>query len=400
MTAGGSFAEGDQFRVAMVISDALDQEWGSTTHVMELARELGRIADLQLYMRRPEGSSGAPPGAVLIPGSSLPVVGFIACQARLFARLLSDLRRSPPDVIYSRYTPFGLAAAGVAIVLGLPHVIELNGIVQEDMAAQGVPWPIRAIARLSERLHYGGADGIVAVTGGIADDLATRFGRTDATVIPNGVNCDLFRPAETAEWAKGLGLDAGCDCVSFVGNLASWQGLDVLLEAMPLIRRTVPGARFLIVGNGSERERLLRRADELGISEACTFTGSVPYAEVPRYINASTVCAAPFVKQRNERTGLSPLKIYEYMACSRPVVTTDLPGVRELIQESGGGIVVPPGEPEALAKAVIRMLTDREAARIAGRRGCAYVRSRHCWGHVAREVLRCCHAAVREWKSR
>jgi hypothetical protein len=137
MTAGRSRAGSDRFRVAMVISDALDQEWGSTTHVMELARELGGIADLRLYMRRPRGSSGAPPGAVLIPGSSLPFVGFIACQARLFARLLSDLRRSRPDVIYSRYTPFGLAPAGAALVLGLPHVIELNGIVQEDMAAQG-----------------------------------------------------------------------------------------------------------------------------------------------------------------------------------------------------------------------------------------------------------------------
>jgi glycosyltransferase involved in cell wall biosynthesis len=393
-------AEADRLRVAMVISNALDQEWGSTTHVMELARELGRIAELRLYMRRPEGSTGAPPGAVLIPGSSLPVIGFIAGQARLFVRLLADLRRSPPDVIYSRYTPFGLAPAGVAALLGLPHVIELNGIVQEDMAAQSVPWLVRAMARLSERLHYRGADGIVAVTGGIADDLATRYGRMDVTVIPNGVNCDLFRTAETAASAGGLGLDAGCDYVSFVGNLAPWQGLDVLLEAMPRIRDAAPSARFLIVGDGSERKRLLRRADELGVADACTFTGSVPYTDVPRYITASMVCTAPFVQKRNERTGLSPLKIYEYLACSRPVVTTDLPGVRELIQESGGGIVVPPGDPDALAGAVIRMLTDCEAARTAGERGCAYVLSRHCWRHVARDVLSCCRAAMRERKSR
>jgi glycosyltransferase involved in cell wall biosynthesis len=384
-----------QLRIVMVVSNALTAGWGSTTHVFELAHELGRVADLRLYVRRPEGSMEAPPGAILVRGSSLPIVGFLVHQARLFLLLLFDLRRTRPDVIYSRYTPFGVAPAGISLLLGIPHVIELNGIIQEDMAAEGESWHLRMLARLSERYHYLRADGIVAVTVGIADDLALRYGRTDTIVVPNGVNCEQFRPDKADEAAERLGLASGYTYISFIGNLASWQGVDVLLDAAPRILEAVPSARFLIVGDGSERENLHRRAEQLGVSATCTFTGSVPYRNVPQYINASSVCTAPFVQKRNERTGLSPLKIYEYFACARPVVTTDVPGVRELILDSGGGVVVPPGDSGALAEAVIHLLRDGDAGRDAGARGGAYVTASHCWRHVAMEIFSSCQAVIR-----
>lgn len=382
--------DGRALRIAVIVSNSLDPAWGSTTHIVELSTELGRQANVRTYLRRSERPVPAPPGTVLVRGSTLPVIGYLVFQARLLVRLLRDLSRSSPDVLYSRYTPFGIAPACASVLLGIPHVIELNGIVQEDLAAEGVPRHLMGLARVSERLHCRGAARIVAVSDGIAEDVARRYGRMDTVVVANGVNCSLFRPIEREEAARALGLDPDHQYICFVGNLAPWQGVDVLIEATPCILGAVPSARLLIVGDGSDRERLVRCADDLGLLDACVFTGSVPYTDVPLYINASAVCVAPFVRRRNERTGLSPLKIYEYLACARPVVASGIPGVSELIGESGGGRLVPPEDPGALAATVSELLGDEQARGSMGRAGREWVTSRHCWGHVAAEIVATC----------
>lgn len=379
-----------QLRMAVVVSNSLDPAWGSTTHIIELSTELARQVDTRIYLRRPGKSLHAPLGTVLVPGSTLPIIGFLAFQARLLFRLLRDLPRSRPDVLYSRYTPFGIAPACVALLLGIPHVIELNGIVLEDLAAEGGSRPLLWLARASERLHCAAAARIVAVTDGIADDIARRYGRRDTVIVANGVNCSLFRPVDQGEAARALGLSPDHQYICFVGNLASWQGIDVLLEAAPRILADAPSARLLIVGDGSERDHLARRADELGLQDACIFAGGVPYTDVPFYINASAVCLAPFVRQRNERTGLSPLKIYEYFACARPVVASGIPGVIELIEESNGGRLVPSEDPAALAATVTDLLLDPESRQRMGMAGREWVVSRHCWSHVASEIVAAC----------
>lgn len=387
---GEPLPKGRALQIAVIVSNSLDPAWGSTTHIVELSTELGRHADVRIYLRRSGRPVQVPSGTVFVPGSSLPVIGFLVFQARLLVRLLRDLSRSPPDVLYSRYTPFGIAPACASVLLGIPHVIELNGIVQEDLAAESGSRILMGLARVSERLHCTGAARIVAVSDGIADDVARRYGRTDTVVVANGVNCSLFRPVEREEAARALGLSPDHQYICFVGNLASWQGVDVLLEAAPRILAAVPSARLLIVGDGDERDSLGRRANELGLLDACIFTGSVPYSDVPIYINASTICVAPFVRRRNERTGLSPLKVYEYLACARPVVASGISGVSELIGESGGGRLVPPEDTAVFAATVSELLGDEQARVSMGRAGREWVVSGHCWSHVADEIIAIC----------
>src|SRR5690606_2863783 len=141
---------------------------------------------------------------------------------------------------------------------------------------------------------------------------------------------------------KELGLELETPYVCFVGNLAPWQGVEYLVKAAPSILSRFPECHFLIVGDGVMKDNLLKLCRELGVEDKFIFTGVVAYDRVPLYINASDICAAPFILARNAKIGLSPLKLYEYMACGKTVVASNISGVSDVLEASGGGILVPP----------------------------------------------------------
>jgi glycosyltransferase involved in cell wall biosynthesis len=138
------------------------------------------------------------------------------------------------------------------------------------------------------------------------------------------------------------------------------------------------------------KDRLLETASDLGISEKFTFTGRIPYEQVPFYISAADVCVAPFIKERNSKIGLSALKTYEYLACGKPIVASSIPGVQDLIESSGGGISVAPEDPEELAAAIVRLLSNKEIRDSMGKKGRRYVVENHSWDGVSRKILEIC----------
>ncbi len=141
------------------------------------------------------------------------------------------------------------------------------------------------------------------------------------------------------------------------------------------------------------KKEWLQLAENLGVSDKFIFTGSVPYNMVPIYINASDICVAPFIRERNSKIGLSALKTYEYFACGKPLVASSIPGIKDLIELSGGGISVTPENPEELANAVIKLLPDENTRSLMGDKGRKYVIENHSWDGVARKVLGVCNEA-------
>ena len=137
-------------------------------------------------------------------------------------------------------------------------------------------------------------------------------------------------------------LDANYKYVCFVGHLAPWQGVEYLIKSSPYILNKCPNTKFVIVGEGPKFDELVKLVNHLNISQNYLFTGYVNYETVPLYINASNICVAPFVIERNERIGLSALKLYEYLACGKPVVASKITGIEELLSASNGGISVAP----------------------------------------------------------
>ena len=153
--------------------------------------------------------------------------------------------------------------------------------------------------------------------------------------------------------------------MAYAGHLYAWKGVDVLLEALARI----PHARGLIVGGHPAEPDLARTksvADGLGIAERVTFTGLVEPARVPELLTQADVLVLPNPASAISTRYTSPLKLFEYMAARRPIVSSDLPSIREILRDGVNALLVAPGDPIALATRSSGCFTTRAlAARLA-----------------------------------
>ncbi|MGH2511176.1 MAG: glycosyltransferase family 4 protein, partial [Candidatus Limnocylindrales bacterium] len=183
-------------------------------------------------------------------------------------------------------------------------------------------------------------------------------------------------PCCTFREEYGIAPDAAV--VGVVARLEPEKGHPTLLEAWPAVLRAVPNAVLLIVGEGSRREELERQAAGLQITQRVVFTGRRD--DVPAVTAALDVAVLPSYR---EAQGLS---ILEAMALSRPVVASRVGGIPEVIEDGVSGLLVPPHDPEALAGAIVRLLTNHPLADMIGRAGHDVVHARFCIGLMVKAV--------------
>ena len=310
-----------------------------------------------------------------------------------FCRAIAKETRS--TIIYERRLSPKIAF-GVNRLTGLPYVVEINGIEEEAaMQGRGRRSALGGVKNQLRRRMMLRAKGVVTVSPGLGERVHSRYNvpRDRISVVPNGVDTDRFRPLDPKEARARLGW-AEAPWVVFVGNLVAWQGLETLVRAAPDAIEAC-GARFAIVGDGQLRASLETLARKHEIADHVSFAGSVPYETVPTYIGAAAACVAPFTRARNEAIGLSPLKVYEYLACGRPVIASAVPGISELMQRSGAGIAVPPDDPGALAAALRGVLGKPTEAREMGERGRAFAVNECSWKRSAESVERALESALR-----
>jgi glycosyltransferase involved in cell wall biosynthesis len=305
--------------------------------------------------------------------------------------------KSRPDVLYLRQNSFPFFPIILCKLFKIPSIVEVNGMVLDELKvsnSKSFAYRIFSFLALSsEKLNYRYSDRIVSVTEKLKDELVNLYDvpRDKILVINNGANTDLFKPMDQEKVKAELGLEKTKSYVCFVGHLAAWQGVEFLIYASPLILEKCPDVRFLVVGDGAVKTKLLETTSKLGLSDKFTFTGRIPYERVPLYINAADICVAPFIKGRNSKIGLSALKTYEYLACGKPIVASSIPGVKDLIDFSGGGISVSPEDPQELANGVIKLILNENTRLLMGEKGRKYVVKYHSWDGVARNVLNICN---------
>jgi glycosyltransferase involved in cell wall biosynthesis len=221
------------------------------------------------------------------------------------------------------------------------------------------------------------ADALVA-DGWAADQLPRTIGRSIHRV-PKGVDSDTFRPDGPSERAA-RGLEDRRVVIT-VARLVPIKNVQLLVEAMALVRQRVRDAHLLIVGDGPERERIRTRAVALGISDALTLVGSLPQRETPAYYRAADVFAL------SSDFDNSPNAVLEAMASGLPIVATDVGGVREFIPDDAGGAVVRRRDPAALASAIERYLTRSAEARAAGALNRRRAAADYSWRSSAERLL-------------
>ncbi len=373
----------------------LTTQRGEAIHARALARHLG-ARGLLVHLVTATPPSGVPNLGSGVRHWTRPD-GAVLRQAFFCLDLAREVRAS---ALYERRLSPKISYV-VSRTLGIPFLIEVNGI-EDEIALLGrqlAPWhPIRF--RIRGRM-YRAAAAVITVSTQLSAYVGRIHGLIDQRLvtIPNGVDLDRFRPGDLSVSRASLGLLPG-RWIAFVGNLVPWQGVSTLIRAFAIVLKSCPDARLVIVGDGILRESLEAVARDLGVAEHVRFAGSVPHEQIPRFIAASTICAAPFSRERNERIGLSPLKLYEYLAGGRPVVASDVPGVREVLLRSGAGITVPPDNDQALSAALVSLLDDPPRANAMGSAGRTFAVNECSWTRVAKRVDELIRSVTRDARER
>lgn len=216
------------------------------------------------------------------------------------------------------------------------------------------PRKARRLARREGRV-WRRAAAVVTTTAGIRDTFAETYGpRARVFVIPNG--CDV--PASRA--FPGL-CSTRPPRVLYAGQLYPWKGVDVLIRAVA----QVPEARLVILGGiagEADTARVRTLVESSGIAARTEMHATVPQARVAEELARASVVAVPFLRSVMTERHTSPLKAFEAMAAGRPMVISDLPSSREFLRDGENALLVPPGDPNALAGALRRLLEDPNLA--------------------------------------
>lgn len=374
----------------------------NSVHVRELAQNLLELGNEVVVIANL--SNSAYDGIVAVRSTKIPrirVLGWLITQIQALFFVILETTKNKCQLVYTR---FGLSSGPcllMARLTGMRCVIEVNGFPRDEAKVSRVGlwgkitgylknWVSDTACRYAQQ--------VIAVTPRIKEVLVAEYGiETDKiAVIPNGANTDLFKPMDTNQARRQLNLSGADYFVTFVGTLAAWQGVEYLIRSTPYILEGCPESKFLIVGDGPTEEELVKLAKEIAVSDWIIFTGMVPYDKVPLYINASDVCVAPKIPLGS---GYSPLKLYEYMACEKPVVATRTSGF-EILEGNNAGLLVNLENLQEFAEAIIKLLQDPELRKQMGENGRKYVVQNHSWESVARRVGEVCQQAMEEHKAK
>ncbi|MGI0080691.1 MAG: glycosyltransferase family 4 protein [Nitrososphaerales archaeon] len=303
--------------------------------------------------------------------------GFVAFFYYLYLRTIfsfytsfiasSVMRKNKLEAILERETSFG--AGGLASLFARkPMILEIVGPRYSRISV----WRSKKILYYSESM------------------LRKWVDRNKCIEVSGGVNLSLFREDKELreKFRKKLGFGPEDKVIGYVGTFQDWHGIDTLLYSMEELRTAHPNLRALLVGPYYEGYKAL--AKNLGLDNLSTFTGPIGYELVVGYINACDIMVALYEPDRNElrkRYGIgSPLKVLEYMACGKPVISTNVKPIDKVLYNKDSGYLVEPGNRKALIGAISNLLEDSSLANSLAANGRRITERYYSWRSLANTI--------------
>jgi glycosyltransferase involved in cell wall biosynthesis len=278
------------------------------------------------------------------------------------------------DAIYERFGLFSTGGVRAARELRIPHVLEVNAPLRAESARfRELPHP--DLAAELEREVVDGTGRVLAVSNALREMLVDDgVDASKVEVVPNGVDAEMLRAVEPRRGTRFT--------VGFAGSLKPWHGIDVLLEGFAAALHHEPTLRLEIVGHGP----LADAVATCGLPvDSLDYRGQLTHRETTRAIAGWDVGAAPY--PAFDDFYFSPLKVGEYMACAACPVTSDLPALRELLGDGKRGVLVEPGDPGALAAALVALARERPRALALGAAARAFALACLGWDRNAHRAL-------------
>ena len=314
----------------------------------------------------------------------IPVVNQLRVISSLERRIHEVINLEQPDIIQAHSPALnGIAALRAGRRHDLPVVYECRAFWEDAAVNHGScrEGDTRyRITRAMETHVFRRADAITTICQGLKSEIQSRgIPEERLTVIPNAVDLAAFplHGVRDEDLGKKLGLD-GKIVLGFIGSFYAYEGLQLLLEALPKVLEAVPEIRLLLVGGGREEAMLHSMAEHLSISDSVIFTGRVSHQQVRKYYELIDVCVYPRLRMRLTEI-VTPLKPLEAMARGRPVVASDVGGHRELIRDGENGRLFRAGDAVSLADTLRELVACQESWPEYKRKGREFVERERSW---------------------
>lgn len=311
---------------------------------------------------------------------------FLARAVHFGKSVLAHLALHPGyDVVHYRNIWDGFQIAQNKRKFGYKTLFEVNGLPSIELKYHYPGMDAELLAKIKEQeiatLHL--ADAVICPSNVTRDYIASLgLDRKRVTVIPNGVN-----PSDFAVTPLPV-RDGRVPVLLYIGTLADWQGLDIVIKSLPKILAEQP-AKLKIVGRGRSRQRkmLAKQIRKLGLEEHVILQPAVPHHEIPALISEADICLAPLgLNDRNVTQGACPIKVLEYMAAGRPLLASNMPIVRELVREDVDGLLFSPNDPDDLARQALLLLKDVELSQRLAESAAGHAREKFTW-HESQKKL-------------
>jgi PEP-CTERM/exosortase A-associated glycosyltransferase len=306
----------------------------------------------------------------------LPVINQLTVVRELERRLAEVIPEVKPHLLHAHSPALnGLAALRAARRSNIPLVYEIRAFWEDAAVDHGTSREGGLRYRLTRTLEthvLKQARAVTTICEGLRSDIVARGIPADkVTVIPNAVDTERFAMDGEPDPVRRqrIGLE-GKTVLGFIGSFYAYEGLALLLQAMPGILAAAPDTRLLLVGGGPEEQRLKQIIAASGLQDSVIFTGRVPHDEIQEYYRLVDIFVYPRLSMRLTEL-VTPLKPLEAMAQGRLVLASDVGGHRELIRAGETGQLFESGSVNDLQRSVLAMLSNRtnwHAQRAAARR--------------------------------
>ena len=291
------------------------------------------------------------------------------------------------DVVHFRNIWDGFEIAQNKKKYGYKTLFEVNGLPSIELKYHYPGLDSDLLSKIKEQeiatLHL--SDAIICPSRVTRDYIASLgLNRKLVTVIPNGVSPSDFSASPLP--ARG----ERAPVLLYIGTLADWQGLDIVIKALPKILEQQP-VRLQIVGRGRSRQRkmLAKQIRRLGVEEYVVVQPAVPHHEIPALIASADICVAPLgLNDRNVTQGACPIKLLEYMAAGRPMLASNMPIVRELVREDVDALLFSPNDPDDLARQTLALLNDFELSKRLAESASQRALSKFTWHESQKKLLK------------
>jgi PEP-CTERM/exosortase A-associated glycosyltransferase len=370
---------GYTFRTRAILEQQRKLGW-ETAHITSSKhtaayQEMEEVDGLIFYRTRPSQSAL----------TRLPLMNQMDVINSLTKRLDQVIAIEKPDILHAHSPSLnGIAAIRAGRKHNLPVVYECRAFWEDAAVDHGTSkeWGLRyRITRALETYTFKNADAVTTICGGLKGDIQARGIRADKiTVIPNAVDLVHFSQRQDAndlQLSDELKL-TDKNVLGFIGSFYAYEGLLLLVSALPDILKKAPETRLLLVGGGPDDAKLKKLSNELGLQEKIIFTGRVPHAEVTRYYDLVDIFVYPRLHMRLTDL-VTPLKPLEAMAQEKLVLASDVGGHKELIRDGENGRLFRAGDKNSLADAALDMIKQTNDSSELRRKGLEYVEKERNW---------------------